>query len=401
MKKEDAPYSRTLGFFSILNPSLFALCLMFSFNLPLTQNYLRAFLFCFLSLVPMLVIKIVSEKTDRKIIRYAVSLALILLSLAVPGEVMRPSWIIMLTIFSFVFVFCPHIEGRTMMSEAHIWDIIPLFASYILSQILNNTIMITADTLLILTFILEYMLTRNMKGVMIEVKSRECRVSRTGIIRENRKIVIFFIAVYLVLCVLVPVAVNLLSNDREESTVSYTFGEAEEGEEEVKTPIEAKEIRLSKKSDVIDFSPLGNILLYLFLALIAGGIILSVIAVLMRLFSVVNTGKKRRSSALSDETILESDITDTRKEKVKEKDNQVFLSPRWRIRHLYRAFVLSKEDSRAKLRTMTTGEIGSVDDIPGELTEIYNRTRYTEESVGKESVRRMQILVKENKKSSK
>ena len=401
MKNESAPYSKVLAFFSFLNPSLIALALMFSFNLPLTENRLHAFLFSFLSLVPMLIVKTVSEKTDKKVIRFSVALALILLSLSVPGEVMKPTWIIMLAVFSSVFVFCPHIEGRTMMSEAHIWDIIPLFAAYILSQILNNPVMITADTLLVLTFILEYMLTRNMKGVMIEVKSRECRVSRDGIIMENRKIIIIFIAVYLILCVLIPVAASLLSKDREESSVTYTFGEEEKGEKEEKTPVEAKETRLSEKTGTIDFSPLENILLYLFLALVGSGILLALVAVFYRLFSVVGSGKKRKSSVLPDETIFESDITETGKEKKKETDEPKLLSPEWRIRRIYRGLVLSKENDRTRLRTMTTGEIGKEDGISDEVTDIYNRTRYTEENVGKESVRRMQMLVKENKKCSK
>lgn len=401
MKKDTLPYSRSLFFFSLVNPCLIALAIMFSFNLALTENYLHAFTFSFLSLIPMLAVKTISERTERKIIRFPAALLFILLSFLVPGEVMRPSWIIMLTIFSFVFVFCPHIEGFTMMSEAHIWDIVPLFAAYILSQILNNRIMIASDTILILTFILEYMLARNMKGVRKEVMSRDCSVSRSGIIRENRKVIVLFVSVYLVLCVIIPVAVNLLSKNRAESAVTYTFGESAEEEREVKTPVERKEIRLSKKTEEIDYSPLGNILLYLFLSVVAGGVILSVVAVGYRLFSAVNSGRKRKSTVLPDETVLESGITETGKEKKKDVIESKFLSPEWRIRRLYRSLVLSKKKDRSRLRTMTTGEIGKYDDISAEVTDIYNRTRYTEENVGKESVRRMQLLVRENKKCSK
>ena len=129
--------------------------------------------------------------------------------------------------------------------------------------------------------------------------------------------------------------------------------------------------------------------------------ILAVGAVFYRLFSVVNSSGKRKSTVLPDETILESDITETGKEKKKVKDDPKFLSPEWRIRRLYTGLVLSKEEDRAKLRIMTTGEIEKRDDILSEVTDIYNRTRYADENGGKENVRRMQKLVKENKKSSK
>ncbi len=401
MKNTRIPYSRALYFTGLLNPSIMALALMFSFNLAFPVTYVHAFVFSFLSLVPMLTVKIVSEKTDNKIIRSAVALVLILLSLLVPGEVMRPSWMIMLTVFSFVFVFCPHIEGRTMMTKAHIWDIVPLLAAYILSQILSSSVMISAVTLLVLTFILEYMLEKNMEGVRKEVMSRECRVNRDGIIRANRRVIILFIAVYLALCILIPVTVKLLTKERAETGIEYTFGEDKEREkEEEKTPARRKEIRLSKKADTIDFTPLGTLLLYLFLALVGAGVILSVVALFYRLFSAVNSGRKRRSRLTSDETITESDIVEVREEKEKE-TRPGYFTPEGRIRRLYRGLVLSREDDRGKLRTMTTGEIGRDASINSSVTELYERTRYTAAGADRESVRRMQSLVRENKKSSK
>lgn len=401
MKNVRIPYSRALYLTGLLNPSILALALMFSFNLAFPETYAHAFFFSFLSLVPMLTVKIISERTDNKIIRSATALVLILLSLLVPGEVMRPSWMIMLTVFSFVFVFCPHIEGRTMMTKAHIWDIVPLLAAYILSQILQDTVMISAVTLLILTFILEYMLEKNMEGVKKEVMSRECRVNRDGIIKANRRVIILFIAVYLALCILIPMTVKLLTREREETGIEYTFGEETEREtEEEKTPVERKEIRLSKKADTIDFTPLGTLLLYLFLAVVGAGIILSVVALFYRLFSAVNSGRKRRSRLLSDETITESDIIDVKTDKDRETKPGYF-TPEGRIRRLYRGLVLSREDDREKLRTMTTGEIGRNASINSSVTELYERTRYTASGADRESVKRMQALVRENKKSSK
>ncbi len=401
MKNTRIPYSRVLYLTGLLNPSILALALMFSFNLAFPETYVHAFAFSFLSLVPMLTVKIISETTDNKIIRSAVALVLILLSLLVPGEVTRPSWMIMLTVFSFVFVFCPHIEGRTMMTKAHIWDIVPLLAAYILSQILSDTVMISAVTLLILTFILEYMLEKNMEGVKKEVMSRECRVNRDGIIKANRRVIILFIAVYLALCILIPVTVKLLTKEREETGIEYTFGEETEREkEEEKTPVVRKEIRLSKKADTIDFTPLGTLLLYLFLAVVGAGIILSVVALFYRLFSAVNSGQKRRSRLTPDETITESDIVEVKEEKERELRPGYF-TPEGRVRRLYRGLVLSREDDRAKLRTMTTGEIGRDASIMSTVTELYDRTRYTAAGADRESVRRMQALVRENKKSSK
>ena len=401
MNKTRLPYERALYFIGLLNPSIIALAIMFSFNLAFPKTYTHAFFFSFLSLVPMLTVKVVSEMTDNRLIRCGSALLLILLSLFVPGEVMRPSWIIMLSVFSFVFVFCPHIEGRTMMTKAHIWDIIPLLAAYILSQILADTVMISAVTLLILTFILEYMLEKNMEGVKKEVMSRECLVNRDGIIKANRRVIILFVAVYLLLCLLIPMTVKLLSKEREETSAEYTFGEeTERGTEEEKTPVERKEIRISKRAGTIDFSPLGTLLLYLFLAVVGAGIILSVVALFYRLFSVINSGRRRRSRLSPDETITESDITDVRKEKERDTSPGYF-TPEGRIRRLYKGLVLSRGGGLSELRTMTTGEIEKNRDISRGVTELYERTRYRAAGADRESVKRMQSLVRENKKSSK
>lgn len=400
MNKTHLPYSRALYAMGLVNPSLMALSLMFSFNLAFPETYLHAFFFSFLSLVPMLAVKIISERTENKTIRCVSALLFIALSFLVPGEVMRPSWIIMLTIFSFVFVFCPHIEGRTMMTKAHIWDIIPLFGLYILSQILSSPIMITASTLLILTFILEFMLEKNMEGVRKEVMSRECRVGSDGMIRANRRVIILFIALYLALCLLIPAGVKLLSREREETEVEYTFSLEKESVTEEKTPLERKEIRLSKKAADVDFTPLGTLLLYLFLALVGSGVILFFVALFYRLFSTINSGRRRKSSLNSDDGITESGIVEERKKKERE-EKPGYFTPEGRIRRLYRGLVLSREEERRKLRTMTCGEIGKDASLEEDVTELYERTRYSEEKMDRESVRRMQMLIRENKKSSK
>ncbi len=402
MKKNRIPYSRALYLMGLLNPSILALAVMFSFNLSFPVTYTHAFVFSFLSLLPMLTVKVVSERTENKLLRIVTALLMIALSFLVPGEVMRPSWIIMLTIFSFVFVFCPHIEGYTMMTKARIWDIVPLLAAYILSQIQSNSVLISSVTILILTFILEYMLEKNMEGVQKEVMSRECRVNRDGIIRANRRSIILFGAVYLSLCLLIPVTVELLSVEREETRVEYTFGENEEKEtKDEKTPVERKEIRLSGKADAIDFTPLGTLLLYLFLSLVGATVILTLVALFYRLFSAVNSKRKKRSRLSPDESITESDIVvEEKKEREREKRAGYF-TPEGRIRRIYRALVLSKEDERTKLRTMTTGEIGRDASISSGVTELYEQVRYSSSPADRESVKRMQILVRENKKSSK
>lgn len=400
MNKTHLPYSRTLYAMGLVNPSLMSLSLMLSFNLAFPETYGYAFLFSFLSLLPMLAVKVISERTEKKTVRCVSALLFTALSFLVPGEVMRPSWIIMLTLFSFVFVFCPHIEGRTMMTKAHIWDIIPLFGFYILSQILSSTVMITASTLLILTFILEFMLEKNMEGVRKEVMSRECRVGSDGMIRANRRVIILFTALYLALCVLIPVGVKLLSRERKETTVEYTFGLEKESATEEKTPLERKEIRLSKKSERVDFTPLGTLLLYLFLALVASGIILFFVAVFYRLFSSINSGRRRTDTLRPDDGITESDIVEEVKKKERD-EKPGYFSPEGRIRRLYRGLVLSRVDDRGRLNAMTSGEIGKDATVEEDVTELYERTRYSEEKMDRESVRLMQILIRENKKSSK
>ena len=390
MNRQGLPYEKSLYTIGCVNIALMALTITLTLSLLYPDSVTAAFMYSFLSLIPLMTVKVVCERTEKKTVRLLVAIPLILLSLLVPDPVSSWSWIIMLTIFSFVFVFAPHIDGRVLMSRPHIWDLIPLLFMHAIAQITARTPMIISSILMILTFILCFMLEKNMRGVALEIKSREGAVNREGILRENRRVLILFIVIYLILSVLIPVTFSLLSKDREETTQYYEYGEYEGKDEEVKTEVKAKDIRLTKKTEAIDYSSIGSILMYIFLFLLASAVVLGIYSIFYRLFSILNTEKRKRSTLSRDIKVTEEAVVAEKKEKKRKTSDPSFFTPSGRLRRLYRKAVLSRTKERGKLSAMTTGEIERSLSIPDSVTAIYDRTRYTETVPTKDEIRRMQ-----------
>ena len=390
MNKQGLPYEKPLYTIGCVNIALMSLTITLTLSLLYPESVTSAFIYSFLSLIPLMAVKVVCERTEKKTIRLLTAVPLILLSLLVPDEVSSWSWIIMLTLFSFVFVFAPHIDGRVLMSKPHIWDLIPLLFMHAIAQITARTPMIISSILMILTFILCFMMEKNMRGVVLEIKSREGAVSREGILRENRRVLILFIVIYLILSVLIPAAFSLLSKESEETAQYYEFGDYEREDEEVKTEVKAKDIRLTKKTEAIDYSGAGSVLMYIFLFLLATAVVLGIYSIFYRLFSILNTEKRKRNTLSEDIKVTEETVVAEKKEKRMKTSDPSFFTPSGRLRRLYRKAVLSRTKEREKLSSMTTGEIERSLSLTDSVTALYDRTRYTETVPTKDEIRKMQ-----------
>ncbi len=390
MNRQRLPYGKSLYAAGCVNIALMSLTVTLTLSLLYPESVTAAFIYSFLSLLPLMAVKVICEGTRKKSIRLLSAVPLILLSLLVPDEVSRWSWVIMLTAFSFVFVFAPHIDGRVLMSRPHIWDLIPLLLMHAVAQITARTPMIIASILMILTFILCFMLEKNMRGVALEIKSREGEVNREGILRENRRVLLLFIVIYLILSFLIPAACTLLSSGREESSQYYEFGKMNSEDEEIKTEVKAKDIRLTKKAEAIDYSSFGSALMYLFLFLLASAAVLGIYSIFYRLFSIINTEKRKKSTMKPDITVTEEAVEKEKKERRRKTPEPSFFTPSGRLRRLYRKAVLSRCREREKLTVMTSGEIEKSLSIPSSVTAIYDRTRYTEKVPTKDEIRKMQ-----------
>lgn len=398
MEKVKAPYSNSLYIIGILNVYLssffvpLTLALIFS---PLSPVFVFIHSFVFLLNIPFL--KIVCEKVKKKWMRIIIALLSFLFLLFIKEEVLRTSLLITYIIYSFLFVFLPQKEGRVVLSRPHIYLLILYLLMYAFSQIASNKYLEVATLFITLSFLLLFLLDKNMRGVREKIRSREYKVSREGIMRANRKVVLVYLLSFVLLSLLLP-SVMLLKGEREESEVSYDFW-LREAEEERKEEVSIKEKGISGNEEPFNLEKIGNFLLYLFLFGLLIAIFLILYSVFRLLFSIEKS--ERNDTEENREEFFISEVETKKEIKKREEKKVLFLSPEWRIRRMFKRYILSRSDGK-KIDNYNVEELATLFSSPEELKEIYRRVRYSNKKIEKDEVKIFsEIVKKENKKSSK
>lgn len=398
MEKVKAPYSNALYIIGILNVYLSSFFIPLTLSLifsPLSHFVIFIYSSLFLLNIPFL--KIVCEKVKKKWIRILIVLLSFLFLFFIKEEVLRSSLLITYIIYGFLFVFLPQKEGSVVLSRPYIYLLVLYLLMYAFSQIANNTYLEVATLFITLSFLLLFLLDKNMRGVREKVRSREYKVSREGIMRANRKVILIYLLSFVLLSFLLP-SLMLLKGEREESIVSYDFW-LREAEEERKEEVSIKEKGISRSEEPFNLERIGNFLLYLFLFGLLIAIFLILYSIFRLLFSIEKSEKNDTEESREEFFISE---VETKKEIKKRKEERIsFLSPEWRIRRMFKKYILSRSEGR-KLDNYNVEELATLFSSPDELKEIYRRTRYSNKKTEKDEVKVFsEIVKKENKKSSK
>lgn len=398
MEKVKAPYSNSLYIIGILNVYLS------SFFIPLTLSLIFSplspfliFINSFLFLLNIPFLKIVCEKVEKKWIRIIVVLISFLLLFLIKEEVLRTSLLITYVIYGFLFIFLPQKEGSVVLSRPYIYLLVLYLLMYAFSQIANNAYLEIATLFITLSFLLLFLLDKNMRGVREKIRSREYKVSRDGIMRANRKVILIYLLVFVLLSILLP-SVMLLKEERKESEVSYDFW-LRETEEEIYKEVVIKEKGKSRNATPFELERIGNFLVYFFLFALVVALAVIVYSVFRLLFSIEKSERSDTEEKREEFFISEVEI---KKEIKKKKEERVsFLSPEWRIRRMFKKYILSRSEGK-KIDNYNVEELTVLFSSPEELKEIYRETRYSNKKTEKDEVKVFsEIIKRENKKSSK
>ena len=400
MNKEIKRYTYVLSLLGIVNVSLIVLSInaVIVLNFPEYQDGVHIWN-TFGVIIPLVPLIAISESKGEN--RWWKVILVVLTSISVllaKGNVARTGWALSLSVFMIPALFAPRPGGKILMERPRIWHVLVFIVSYGIGQITNSFSLSALEIVVIYIFFVIWVLSININGFLKKIRDNRKDVDVDFILKENRRQIILFIAIFTLLSVLIPFFIDNLNVERKESEVVYEWGETreEEDEDEFYKPI-VKEKGLSKESKAFDLATIGNILMWVFVFSVIGILVLECVVLIIKIRDI-DGRKEKHKDQFQDDFLVESIIEKERRKK----SGHLFLSLSDKIRRLYKKSV-EKHKKDNDLSIMSTKEIN--DEVllfdTYEFTSIYEATRYSLNKVEPKDYERMKVLLKEKKKSSK
>lgn len=400
MNKEIKRYTYVLSLLGIINVSLIVLSInaVIVLNFPEYQDGVHIWN-TFGVIIPLVPLIAISESKGEN--RWWKVILVVLTSISVllaKGNVARTGWSLSLSVFMIPALFAPRPGGKILMERPRIWHVLVFIVSYGIGQITNSFSLSALEVVVIYIFFVIWVLSININGFLKKIRDNRKDVDVDSILKENRRQIILFIAIFTLLSVLLPFFIDNLNVERKESEVVYEWGETreEEDEDEFYKPI-VKEKGLSKEAKAFDLATIGNILMWVFVFSVIGILVLECVVLIIKIRGI-DGRKEKHKDQFQDDFLVESIIEKERRKK----SGHLFLSLSDKIRRLYKKSV-EKHKKDNDLSIMSTKEIN--DEVllfdTYEFTSIYEDTRYSLNKVEPKDYERMKVLLKEKKKSSK
>lgn len=400
MNKEIKRYTYVLSLLGIVNVSLIVLSInaVIVLNFPEYQDGVHIWN-TFGVIIPLVPLIAISESKGEN--RWWKVILVVLTSISVllaKGNVARTGWSLSLSVFMIPALFAPRPGGKILMERPRIWHVLVFIVSYGIGQITNSFSLSALEVVVIYIFFVIWVLSININGFLKKIRDNRKDVDVDSILKENRRQIILFIAIFTLLSVLLPFFIDNLNVERKESEVVYEWGETreEEDEDEFYKPI-VKEKGLSKEAKAFDLATIGNILMWVFVFSVIGILVLECVVLIIKIRGI-DGRKEKHKDQFQDDFLVESIIEKERRKK----SGHLFLSLSDKIRRLYKKSV-EKHKKDNDLSIMSTKEIN--DEVllfdTYEFTSIYEDTRYSLNKVEPKDYERMKVLLKEKKKSSK
>ena len=399
MKKEIKRYAFFLSLLGIINVSLIVL----SINAVIVMNFpeysgIEHLWNIYGVLIPLVPLTVLNEgkgeKRGWKILLLSLAVFSVFLS---KGNVARTGWGLSLSMFMIPSLFGPRPDGKPLMIKPHIWQGLVYLISYGIGQINGNQELISLEIVVIYIFFVIWVLSININGTMKRIRDEKGEVEVDSILKENRKRILLFIVLFSLLSLLLPFILENIKGERVVSDVVYEWGEEKE-EENIYIERYEREKGTSGKAKALDFSPLGNLLMWTFILMVIGFLVMELYALMTRIKGI--DGRKVRHKDQFDEDFTMEALMD-REERTK-RSFRLFPGYEEKIRSLYRKNV----ERRAKgeeLSSLSTEEIEarilSFDNY--EFSSIYEDIRYSQKKPGREDYERMKRTLGRQKKSSK
>ena len=239
------------------------------------------------------------------------------------------------------------------MERPRIWHILVFLVSYGIGQITGNSYLSSLEVVVIYIFFVIWVLSLNIESFLKKIRDEKGEVEVDSILKENRRQILFFIALFTLLSLLLPFVIESLGHEREETSAVYEWGEEREEETDDSFYLSIlKEKGSSKESKPFDLSILGNILMWTFVAAVIGFLVLECFVIIMKIREI--DGRKQiHRDQFKDDFEVESIAFS---EKKKKKRVKLFLSAPEKIRRIYKKNVLRRSKGES-LEALTTKEI--------------------------------------------
>ena len=389
MNKEIKRYSSALSLMGIINISLIVLSInaIIVLNFPEYEGLYHIWN-TYGVLVPLIPLVLLAEKRGEKKGWKAIILILDVISIMLAkGNVAKTGWSISLLVFMLPALFAPRPGGKLLMERPRIWHILVFLVSYGIGQITGNSYLSSLEVVVIYIFFVIWVLSLNIESFLKKIRDEKGEVEVDSILKENRRQILFFIALFTLLSLLLPFVIESLDHEREETSAVYEWGEEREEETNDSFYLSIlKEKGSSKESKPFDLSILGNILMWTFVAAVIGFLVLECFVIIMKIREI--DGRKQiHRDQFKDDFEVESIAFS---EKKKKKRVKLFLSAPEKIRRIYKKNVLRRSKGES-LEALTTKEIQdeilSFDSYT--FSSIYEDARYSERKMENSDYERM------------
>ena len=401
MNKEINRYTFALSLMGIINVSLIVLSLnaIVVLSFPEYEGILHLWN-VYGVLIPLIPLAIAAEKKgENKWWKLILILLTILSIMPAKGNVAKTGWAFSLIVFMIPALFAPRPGGKLLMERPRIWHVIVFLVSYGIGQINENFHLSSLSVVLIYVFFVIWVLSININRFLKRIRDEKGEVDVVSILKENRRQIIVFVALFTLLSLLLPFVIENLQSEKKTTSIEYEWGEdgEEQSDDSLYQPI-PKEKGLSRDSKPFNLSLLGNILMWTFVAAVLGFLLLESFVLIMKIREIDGRRQTHRDQFKEDFSV-EAIVDFEKKKKGKVK---LFLSVDEKIRRKYKKSVV-KRSGEAKLEALSTREIQ--DEILSfdsyEFSSIYEDARYSQKKVENRDYERMKGILDKQKKSSK
>ena len=355
MNKEINRYTFALSLMGIINVSLIVLSLnaIVVLSFPEYEGILHLWN-VYGVLIPLIPLEIAAEKKgENKWWKLILILLTVLSIMPAKGNVAKTGWAFSLIVFMIPALFAPRPGGKLLMERPRIWHVIVFLVSYGIGQINENFHLSSLSVILIYVFFVIWVLSININRFLKRIRDEKGEVDVVSILKENRRQIIIFVALFTLLSLLLPFVIENLQREKKTTSAVYEWGEEREEETDDSFYLSiSKEKGSSKESKPFDLSILGNILMWTFVAAVIGFLVLECFVIIMKIREI--DGRKQiHRDQFKDDFEVESIAFS---EKKKKKRVKLFLSAPEKIRRIYKKNVLRRSKGES-LEALTTKEI--------------------------------------------
>ena len=398
--KEIKKLERRLHWSECFHLALMTLVLSFALTLTFqSDDRTTQILLALGTVIPVQLIRFLCERIERKSLRLLSSLAVMGLSILLTWSKERWSVYLLCCLPILISgVFLPRSKGRILLTIPSPWAVLALLVAYGYGRAVESLgVPMIANIVLVLTALatLNYFIHTSQSKLLTEIcMTTETEISVSGMIRQNRKTLLVFLLIGVLILTAVPF---LFRTESAEVPSTPWADETEQTGIPVDTidPAAEKEYGRTGEGVPLHLELYKDILTWILIGIPSVGVLLSAVAGIRILLEMLAEKRKHSTPRNTDGLLIERlDEEETKKQKEK------LTGWERKIRRRYEKLILHRTDEGDALKALTPTELERAAGLTGltgteELHDIYARTRYSPELPDRETYRRVKELARQ------